>query len=450
VIIFIVGRMLLHSKLFPSGMVLSVLLTLFLAVSVEAQSSTMWSQTYGETVRGEAESLVETSDGGYAIAGWTTYFGAGGYDFCLIKTDAYGNLEWSHTYGGVDDDKDVSLVETKDGGFAMAGSTRSFGAGNSDFWLIKTDSHGNMEWNHTYGGEGEEFVRAMVQTSDGGYALVGYTNSFDGGFWLVKTDAYGSMEWSRLYSGGVRSLIATPDGGYALVGTIIIKPESCVDTYLPAHSRFTLARASEAWTPYDCWLLKLDAYGNVEWNQIYAGPDFDVAYSVVVTSDEGYAIAGSTDSFGAGEYDFWLVKTDSYGNVEWNQTYGGVDEDFAHCLVKVSDGGYALTGYTKSFGAGDRDFWLIKTDDYGNMEWNQTYGGADEDMANSLIATSDGGYAIAGSTYSFGIGGGNFWLLKSDEYGVIPEGNSLLLPSLLLTATLVTVIYKKKLLTASS
>jgi len=442
--------MLLHSKLFPSGMVLSVLLSLFLAVSVAAQSSVMWSQTYGEVSRGEAESVVETSDGGYAIVGWSSAFGAGDFDFCLIKTDAYGVLEWNHTYGGADEDEAASLVETADGGFVIAGTTRSFGAGNRDFWLIKTDSYGNVEWNRTYGGEDEDVVRMMVQTSDGGYAIAGYTNSLDGRFWLVKTDAYGSVEWNHLYSGGVRSLIVTPDGGYALVGTIIIRPEGCVDPCLPAHSRFTLARASEAWIPYDCWLLKIDAYGNVEWNQTYTGPDFDVAYSVVVTSDGGYAIAGSTDSFGAGEYDFWLVKTDSYGTMQWNRTYGGADEDFAHSLVKTSDGGYALTGYTKSFGAGDRDFWLIKTDDYGNMEWNQTYGGADEDMANSLIATSDGGYAIAGGTYSFGIGGGNFWLLKSDEYGVIPEGSSLLLPSLLLTATLIIVIYKKKLLTASS
>jgi hypothetical protein len=412
-------------------MVLFVLLSLFLAVQVEAQSSTMWSQTYGGTASEEAESLVETSDGGYAIAGWTTSFGAGDYDFWLIKTDAYGNLEWNQTYGGPDIDRATSLVATYDGGYTIAGYTRCFGAGNADFWLIKTDSYGNVEWNHTYGGEGEDVVHSMVQTSDGGYAIAGYTNSFAGGFWLVKTDVYGSMEWNQTYTGSrhVNSLIVTSDGGYALVGNIIIRPEGCVDP----------------WVPYDCWLLKLDAHGNVEWNQTYTGTNFDVAYSVVVTSDGGYAIAGSTDSFGVGEYDFWLIKTDVAGNVEWNQTYGGADEDFAHCLVKTFDGGYVLTGYTKSFGAGDRDFWLVKTDGYGNMEWNQTYGGAVEEMANSLIVTSDGGYAIAGSTYSFGVGGGNFWLLKSDESGIIPECSSWIVSSLLFIAFPFALITKKRL-----
>ncbi|HDQ06384.1 MAG TPA: hypothetical protein ENN36_06665 [Candidatus Bathyarchaeota archaeon] len=181
------------------------------------------------------------------------------------------------------------------------------------------------------------------------------------------------------------------------------------------------------------------------WYETYGGTRNDVASSVVETSDGGYAIIGYTESFGASEYDFLLVKTDGYGYIEWNKTYGGAENDFGLSIVATSDGGYALTGYTKSFGAGDRDFWLIKTDGTGSIEWNQTYGGTAEDMANSVIATSDGGYAIAGGTYSFGIEGGNFWLLKSNESGIIPEYSSWIAPSLLFIVIIFALISKKRL-----
>ena len=413
----------MRRKLFLSSIVLFVLLTFSLVVLAEADS-VMWYETYGGTRNDVASSLVETSDGGYAIIGYTESFGAVEYDFLLVKTDGYGYIEWNQTYGGAELDFGLSIVATADGGYALAGSTNSFGADNSDFWLIKTDGAGNVEWNKTYGGTGWEYAYSLVATPDGGYAIAGSTL-------LVKTDEFGNVEWNQTFPGSARSLVMTSDGGYALVGDIIIIPEDCMDP---------------RWIPYDCWLAKTDAYGNVEWNQTYAEVDHDRAWSLVETSSGGYAIGGSTSSFGAGGMDFWLMKTDSYGNVEWNQTYGGVNEDFAHCLAKTSDGGYVLAGYTKSFGAGDRDFWLVKTDGFGNMEWNQTYGGTAEDMPNSVIATSDGGYAIAGGTYSFGIEGGNFWLLKSDESGIIPECSSCIITSLVFIVIIFALVDKKRLL----
>jgi predicted secreted protein len=151
----------------------------------------------------------------------------------------------------------------------------------------------------------------------------------------------------------------------------------------------------------------------IEWNQTYGGAGDDRAYSVINTTDGGYALAGYTNSFGAGGYDFWLVKTDSAGNMQWNQTYGGAGDDCARSIVQTSDGGYALAGYTYSFGAGGYDFWLVKTDSAGNMQWNQTYGGTGDDYAYSVVQTSDGGYALAGYTNSFGAGGYDFYLVKA-------------------------------------
>jgi hypothetical protein len=180
------------------------------------------------------------------------------------------------------------------------------------------------------------------------------------------------------------------------------------------------------------------------WSQTYGGTRSDSAEAMVQTSDGGFALAGYTKSFGAGSYDFWLVKTDEYGNMEWNQTYGGTWIDIAYALVETSDGGYAIAGSTESFGAGRRDFWLVKTDGDGNVEWNQTYGGAQHEVAYGLVTTSDGGYALAGGTWSFGAGGEDFWLVKTDAQG-IPEFPSWTILPLLLTATLVIIIWKRRL-----
>jgi len=257
------------------------------------------------------------------------------------------------------------------------------------------------EWIRNYGGAGEDHAMALVETSDVGYVIAGYTRLPEGGYdsWLIKTDSLGNLEWNKTYSGGmVHSLVETSDGGYATCG-------------------YGYAFDSGGG---DFWLVKTDANGNVEWNRTIGGAYLDFGRSLVQTSDDGYAMCGYTHSFGAGGIDFWLVKTDSVGNMQWNQTYGGTNVDAAYSLVETSDGGYALAGYTQSFSSGYRDFWLIKTGAYGNMEWSQTHGGTKSENANSLIETSDGGYVVAGDTSSFGVGT-NALVVKTDEHEKIPE-----------------------------
>ena len=179
---------------------------------------------------------------------------------------------------------------------------------------------------------------------------------------------------------------------------------------------------------------------SIMWSRTYGGEygnivySFDRACSLVETSNGGFALVGTRHYFGS-ILDSWLVKTDEYGNVEWNHTYG---EGRASSLVETSDGGYALAG------SGGTDFCLIKTDEYGNMEWNRTYGGTAEDHASSLVEYSDGGYVIAGYTSSFDVRACDYWLIKTDEYGIIPEFPSLIILPLLLTATLLVIIYKQK------
>jgi len=358
-----------------------------------------WRQTYGGAGNDQAWSLVNTSDEGYATAGLTYSYGAGWADFWLVKTDACGHMQWNKTYGGIDQDWAQALVQTGDGGYALAGSTNSFGAGWYDFWLVKTDVNGNAQWNKTYGGAGNDQAWALVQTNDEGYAIAGYTTSFGVGgndFWLVKTDSTGNVQWNKTYGGtngdDAYALVQTIDGGYAMAG--------------PTES-FGAGSG-------DFWLVKTDADGSMQWNKTYGGTDLDVALDMVNTSDGGYALAGTTRSYGAGNWDAWLVKTDADGSMQWNKTFGGISTDGATALVQAYDGGYALACRTYSFGAGSGDFWLVRTDADGTMQWSETYGGTSCDEAWALVKTSDGGYAMAGLTQSLGAGDNDFWLIKTD------------------------------------
>ena len=191
-----------------------------------ASAVSMWSMTYGGTESdiGTGDTF-QTSGGGYIILGDTRSFGAGGSDFWLIKTDAIGNMLWNKTYGGTLDEVSGGMCLASDGGYAMAGYTKSFGAGGQDAWLAKTDATGNLLWNMTYGGTGNEYAYDVVQTLEGGYALSGQTNSFGAGSndaWLIKTDAAGNMLWNMTYGGtgndAAIHIIQSADGGYAFAG----------------------------------------------------------------------------------------------------------------------------------------------------------------------------------------------------------------------------------------
>ena len=358
-----------------------------------------WTRSYGGSTHDQGDFLVQTFDGGYVLAGSTLSYGAGDYDVWLVKTDACGNILWNNTYGGTGADVGRSLILTVDGGYALLGYTQSFGAGYNDVWLVKTDANGVAQWNRTYGGVGHDWAFSVVQTIDSGFVVAGYTGSFGAGnddVWLVKTDASGNIEWDKTYGGANNdrclSMVQANDGGYALSGY---------------SNSFGVGN-------YDVWLVKTDASGNHQWNQTYGGTDDDMGFSMVQASDGGYAIAGYTGSFGAGSADFWLVKTDASGNHLWNQTYGGTDDEGGNFLIQTSDGGYVLVGDTRSFGAGSYDVWLVKTDSNGGAQWNRTYGGVDGDYGHFIMETENGGFVMTGTTVSFTAGLNDLWLVKTE------------------------------------
>ncbi len=321
-------------------------------IRTDAYGDTIWTHTYGDTVGDVGWSVTQTVDGGYIITGWTESFGAGDFDVYLIKADVSGDTVWTRTYGGTDEDCGYSVAQTLDGGYIIAGHTSSFGAGNRDAWLIKTDALGDTLWTRTFGGTGWDEGYSVAQTTDNGYIIAGLTWSFgtgEGDAWLIKTDASGDTVWTRTYGGwdnggDGRSVLQTADGGYVIAGTI-------------------LSRGGVS----EVWLIKTDAWGDTVWTRTHGGLYRDEGWSVAQTTDGGYVITGYTRSFGAGGADVWLIKTDASGDTMWTRTYGGINEDYGHSVQQTADGGYAIAGHTGSFGAGWPDVWLIKTDSAGRV-----------------------------------------------------------------------------------
>lgn len=247
--------------------------------------------------------LSHTKDGGFVLAGSTISYITPYSDSLLVKTDAHGVVEWLRIYGGPGIDKILSVIQTADGGFALCGWTNSFGKGEEDFWLVKTDAHGFLEWNRTYGGVLGEWANGIIQTVDGGFMLIGSTTSFGAvasDAWLMKTDSHGVLQWNQLYGDVLR-----------------------------------------------------------QWNR-FVGVSWDEVHTIIQTADSGFVFAELTDT-SWNHRDAWLVKTNAYGVVQWYQIYGGPEDDEAHAVIQTANGEFVLAGFTQSFGDGSRDAWLLKT-----------------------------------------------------------------------------------------
>jgi hypothetical protein len=362
----------------------------------------MWSRVYGSRKWDEAFSVAQTRDSGFILAGRTQSYGAGGDDVWLVRTDVAGHLPWHRTFGGTEDDCGHSVALTGDGGFIVTGYTKSYGAGESDVWLIRTDSAGNEVWNRTFGGARSDEGYSVIQTGDGGFVIAGNTWSSGAGqsdAWLIKTDAAGSLLWDKTYGGTdqdeSRSVVQTGDGGFIVTGG-------------------TRSKGAGGW---DVWLLKTDAAGNPVWDTTFGGSDDDWGCSVVQTGDGGFAVAGYTGFHSPAESDVWLIRVDDGGHLLWHRIFGGTANDRGYSIAQTADGGFIVTGGTMSSGAGESDVWLIKTDAAGDLTWDRVYGGIGNDEGRSVVQTSDGGFAVAGNTWSFGAGFVDAWLIRTNSKG---------------------------------
>jgi hypothetical protein len=386
------------TKPFIIGILFMVLLFFFSFTNAHAQ----WAYTYGGSNGDFGTSIQQTTDEGYVVAGYTESFGAGDHDAWVMKLDASGNIAWQKTYGGSDFDYAISVQQTTDSGYIVAGGTESFGAGSDDVWIIKLDAGGTIVWQKTYGGSGSDIPNAIIQTDDG-FIVAGASNSFSTDnfeAWIIKLDSNGNRIWERTYGGTgddfAFSIQQTTDSGYIVAGA----------TYsFGASNR-------------DVWVLKLDENGNVIWQKRYGGIGTEGVYSAKQTSDGGYILAGDTESFGDGSRKAWIIRLDQNGVVLWEKIYGGTVFDRIDSIEKTQDGGYIAAGRTL-FGNGAFDAWLLKIDSNGGISWQKTYGGSGSENAYMVQPTSDNGYIVAGDTYSFANGRPDYFLLKLDSTGSI-------------------------------
>ncbi|TES91464.1 MAG: hypothetical protein E3J87_07785 [Candidatus Cloacimonadota bacterium] len=304
---------------------------------------------------------------------------------------------WTKTYGGKFSDVGYSVQQTSDNGYVIAGVSNSFGPGLCDVYIIKTDREGDTIWTKTYGGKKSDFAFSVQQTSDGGYVVAGFTWSFAEGFrdvYIIKIDSSGRIIWTKTYGGKFSdvgySIQQTFDGGYIVVG-----------------STFSFGKGD-----YDLYLIKTNEKGDTLWTKTYGGTGDDFGRSIQQTFDSGYIVTGYTNSFGEGDQDVYLIKADVDGDTVWTKTYGGAKTDESFSVQQTLAGGYIIAGWTASFGEGDFDTYIIETDANGDVLWTRVLGGQDQERATSVQLTVDRGYIITGYTKSFGRGIADVYLIK--------------------------------------
>lgn len=400
---------------------ISLLSGLFLIIisSCLDNDTDTWSITIGKSGSDIMNSIKQTTDGGYiatGVSGVLFPYYEGTPNIWILKIDSSGKIKWEREYNKEIFSMSYSVQQTTDDGYIIAGSITTDTDTFINGYVLKLDSDGNKKWDNTYKYQTNEYNRlvSIYKTTDDGYIIAGNTCMPNETFlecWVLKLDSSGNEEWSKTYSRSwhelTTSIQQTIDGGFIVAGI--------TNFYITGEQDFSL--------------LKLDFYGNEEWNKTYGGdkdegevPAQVINYSGVSiqqTIDGGFIVVGGTKSYGAGNSDVWLLKVDSFGNVEWDKTYGGEKDDTAMSIQETDDNGFIIAGYTESFGAGKSDIWLLKVDSFGNVEWDKTYGDEEYDVPMSIQQTSDGGFIVAGgrSHLSFGEYEYDVWILKLDQKG---------------------------------
>jgi hypothetical protein len=365
-----------------------------------------WERMFGGSMGDIGKSVQQTSDGGYIVAGSTSSIGAGDSDVYLIKVTSAGSEQWETSFGSAYGEYGRSVQQTSDGGYIIAGDAYSLIAGLNDVYLVKADAAGGKQWEKRFsaypggipGQDSDDRGYSVEQSSDGGYIIAGWTHSLveeQIDVYLIKVNSDGSKQWDKTLGG------TGDDYGYSV-------QQTTDGGYVIAGETSSSGAGAD-----DIYLVKVDAGGAIEWERAFGGAADDVGYSVQQTTDGGYIIAGSTWSFGTGAHpDVYLVKVDAGGAIEWEKTFGGTLDDRGYSVDQTTDGGYIVTGLTSSFD--DKtyaDVYLVKVGAAGSKQWEKTFGGAmGYDSGESVRQTSDGGYIVAGYTYSFAPG--DVYLIK--------------------------------------
>jgi mannose/fructose-specific phosphotransferase system component IIA len=349
-------------------------------------------KNYGGSKNDVANAVVKTQDGGAAVLGYTQSINGDisdktveNFDFWILKLDAENNIQWSKTFGGSEDDRGNDILQTKDGGFAILGYSTSSNldvpgnAGSQDFWMIKLDANGTISWSKTFGYLGADFGTTLLQTADNSYLITGVLD-------VTASGGQGNSRNSQRHAGG------------------------------------------------DIWAIKLSENGDLQWSKYFGGSFTDAPFGIVETEDHNFIIAGSSDSADVdisnnnGSYDFWVLKITSNGSLLWERSFGGSEIDEARAITATNDGNFIIVGDTRSADKdvsnnhGAADVWIIKMNTDGNLIWEKTIGGSSFDVARSVARAQDNGFIISGSSRSLNEGFTNqgqndALLLKIDAEG---------------------------------
>jgi len=406
-----------------------------------SQPAMQWQKCLGGMVDDYATHSIQTSDGSYVIVGAAyssdgdVSVNYGDTDYWIVKLDGNGNLLWQKTYGGSGTDQPNYIAESSDGGFLILGASSSldgdvsFSYGNFDVWLIKLDVDGNLLWEKSYGGSDSDQGNCVIESSDLGIVITGFSYSSDGNltvnngledFWTVKTDNSGNILW-QVSNGGsqtdiANSVVQASDGTYLVFG----------------YTNSTDGDISSNLGSYDYWLLNLDTDGSLLWEKTYGGTSDDWGNSVRVSATDIFITGSSPSADGQvtgahGSYDTWTCKLDNAGNISWESNYGSSGDDRSYSSFATSDGGVIIVGVSNATGGdvsanyGSYDFWCVKMNSDGSMAWEKNFGGTSEDWSNSVNQTADGGYIISGYSRSTDVdvsgnhgsfGGADYWVFK--------------------------------------
>lgn len=364
-----------------------------------------------------------------------------------------GQAIFVKTYGGSKNDSAQSVTATLDGGYAILGYTQSNDDDitdkqdeSFDYWVLKFDANDQLQWQKTYGGSLDDRGSDIVQTSDGGFAILGYSFSNDGDttenaglqdYWLVKLDANGNISWEKSFGyqgadSGI-TIIETHDQGFLITGILDVTASG---------GEGNSSRTANRHAGGDYWALKLDISGNLEWSHYFGGNFTDTPYGVIQTDDNGYIVAGSSDSedtdisSNIGTYDFWIIKISESGNLVWEKSFGGSQIDEARAISKTDDDNYIIAGDTRSSdndisqNKGAADLWLIKISSSGNLIWERTIGGSSFDVARAIKKSQNNGFLLSGSSRSSDMdvsenkGQNDAWVLKTDNNGNLLWGTT--------------------------
>ncbi len=357
-----------------------------------------WQIAFGGTSKDIAYGVTAAKNGAVVVVGQCRSYGKGRDDVLAMKVDAHGKTLWKKTFGRKRKDIAYDVTRTADGNFVAVGESRSFSKeGDPDLYVVKFDPDGRLIWEKTFGGDRADRGKSVVATGDGGVLIAGTSESFGDSYfdaYIVKVDKNGKEEWAKVL-GGDRDDIAngialTADGGFVIVGV------------------------SESYGigSKDMYIVRFDKHAKQLWTKIFGEDSEDVATDVVATKDGGCVITGKTKSFGSKRFDVSVVKLAANGKTLWHRLFGYKEKEWANAIAKTDDGGFMIAGTTDSFGHGEFDFYVMQLDHEGHYVWGPVYGGVDDDIAHDITRTSDGSFVVVGETESYGKGKEDYFIIR--------------------------------------